>query len=475
MFALALLMIAFGLGYITTVRQVFPFQLIDGAVKTTGVVINHFTDIDGSDFLTYTKIPADMAAAQRITSVAASGGENLLITGGPKRFLEYCPGTGCLAVMLDRQGRLVHAYPFRPAAFHKGDIANLPYQQPFMSPETDLNPFGLVQLPGGDLIATFYNDKAFPFGAGVARIAMDGRVVWYRRDYTHHWPALLPGGEIAVTSAEISTRPVYRDLGGGKVLVTGCRVGYLRDTIHLLDTGGRVRETFQVFDAVVESRFRALLLQANAPFRKFADSCDPLHTNYVRAVGAEIAAKFSDVTADDLLVSMRNISAVGILDRQSRKFTHIFRGSFHFQHGAQPITGGRIIVFDDLGATADVGPSRVLAFDPATGQETIIFPGPKTPPGTPMSTVVAGNIDVSADGRRALVAVTEGEASYEIDIQTGEILTRLDHLHDLRSLRLKTGGQDAMAARFKQNGVYYQTAAEVVSRDRVAPPKPTAP
>jgi hypothetical protein len=151
---------------------------------------------------------------------------------------------------------------------------------------------------------------------------------------------------------------------------------------------------------------------------------------------------------------MRNISAVGIMDRRTGKMKHVFRGNFFFQHSAQPV-GAKILIFDDLGASAASGPSRVILFDPVTNAQTTVFPGPETPAATPFYTTVAGNIDVSADRQRALVAVTEAGLTYEIDIATGRVLTRLDNLHDLRSLGLTSPPEVDHAARFKQFGAYY--------------------
>ena len=168
-FAVACLLIAFGFGYRTASKQSYPFQLIDGVLKTNQVIVSHYTNKYSPEFYGFTDIPVAKVASQRVTVVAKGANENFLLSGGPQQYLEFCPVTGCLAVILDRSGKLIHAYPFRPNAFRKGDVLDLPYQQPFMAPETDLDPFGLDQLPNGDLIVTFYNDRAFPFGAGVAR------------------------------------------------------------------------------------------------------------------------------------------------------------------------------------------------------------------------------------------------------------------------------------------------------------------
>src|SRR5262249_9759134 len=139
-----------------------------------------------------------------------------------------------------------------------------------------------------------------------------------------------------------------------------------------------------------------------------------------------------DVSPDDLLVSLRNISAVVIVGRGDGKIRHLFKGSFLQQHSAQPSPDGNIIIFDNLGASSDGGPSRVLLFDPVTGQERTLVAGGDE--GAGMFARVKGNINVSPDGTRALVAVAQQGRAYEIRLDNGEILTAFDNLHDLRPL-----------------------------------------
>jgi hypothetical protein len=117
--------------------------------------------------------------------------------------------------------------------------------------------------------------------------------------------------------------------------------------------------------------------------------------------------------------------------------------------------GSKILIFDDLGASAASGPSRIILFDPVTNAQSTVFPGPQTPKDTPFYTTVAGNIDQSADGKRALIAVTEAGLTYEIEIATGRVLTRFDNLHDLSSLGIDKPADAGKAARYKQFGVYY--------------------
>jgi hypothetical protein len=180
-------------------------------------------------------------------------------------------------------------------------------------------------------------------------------------------------------------------------------------------------------------------------------TCDPLHANFVKLVGAELAGKLEQVEPEDFLISLRNLSAIGILSRRSKSFTHLFRGTFLLQHGAQPVPGGKIALLDNLGAAAGVG---VMLVDPTGGPEETVFPNRATPD-TDSYTAVGGHLDMSADGRTALISISEAGKAYEIDMASGEILTIFDNLHDLRSVQHIPGAAATRAARFKQWGVYY--------------------
>src|SRR5262249_53200099 len=145
------------------------------------------------------------------------------------------------------------------------------------------------------------------------------------------------------------------------------------------------------------------------------NSCDPLHANMVSAVGSELAGRLGDVEADDILVSLRNISAVAIIGRDSHRIKRFFKGSFLLQHSAQPAPGGKIIIFDNLGASASHGPSRVLLFDPLNNETQTILPSAATEDLETFSWL-SGNINLSSDGTRALVAISTMGKAYEINL-----------------------------------------------------------
>jgi hypothetical protein len=394
-------------------------------------------------------VPAAQLSTRRVTTHQSNGqAGSFLVLGGPQRFLEHCPDHGCLAVVLDRQGLLVRKYPYLPDEFAHGTLADLPYEQMFMRLELDVTPVSGLRVAGDDLLVTFHFDESFPYGGGTARVSPSGKVVWYRRDYSNHWASFLSPNEIAVVSGSLSRDVVRQQFGPFHGFTVGCHEGYVRDTIEVLTVDGVPTQEIRLLDAMMDSPFRSYLM-ASVPSFSPVGTCDPMHANYVARVGPEIAAGFTDVDANDLLVSMRNLSSLGIVSRTTGKFTHLLRGTFHYQHSAQPVPGGRILLVDNLGASPGIEGTRYLLFDPRTGREEVLFPRPGTPEGTPTTTPAAGNIRLARDGKTVWIASTYAGRGYEVNLETGALVTTFDNLHDLRTTGLADPADGNQIARFK--------------------------
>lgn len=455
----ALLTIGAATGYLVRDMQLPPHAQIKMAART-------FKALDRSLFRTtvaglqgFSAVPVSEIATRRLQIIGPTPStRKYLFTGGPQQYLEYCPEHGCLAAVFDRSGQFVHGYPFRPDEFRARRIVDLQHDQLFPESDADTELLGLVPLQNGDLVVTLHFNEAFPQGGGTARIDKDGHVIWYRRDFAHHWPTIDEDQNILVPTTRVSTVPVdfweqKNQRTPGRNFTIGCPEGYARDAIEIINQNGQSLAEISVFDALLDSPFSYYLLQATEDSGQ-QNLCDPLHVNYVRTVGSELASQFSDVASDDLLVSVRAASGVLILDRHSHQITHFFSGSYLHQHSAQPF-GKRILLFDNEGADRRAVPSRVVLYDPGTREETTIFPTLETRPQTRTFTSFAGNINVAPDHKTALVAVTEAGIAYEIEIQTGRVLTVMENLHDLRTQPNFPHDETQYAARFSQFGVYY--------------------
>ena len=258
----------------------------------------------------------------------------------------------------------------------------------------------------------------FPYAGGVARIDRDGRVLWYRRDYSHHVPHLADGDVALVPSLRIGEGPIRlpRQMGmGAWAWARDCRRRPYLDFVHVIDGEGRLLEEVSVFDALVESRYGPLLRNANP--------CDPTHLNFVHQV-REDAGGGAGVEAGDLVVSLRNLDAFGILDRDDHRLKRLVRGTFFQQHSVTHLEGTKFLMFDNLGGDGVHGPSRLLLVDVAEGTEHTVFPNGATPGHLQdLFSRTHGHISVSPDRRQVFVTFWREGKAVEVRLADGAVLS----------------------------------------------------
>ena len=401
---------------------------------------------------------ADVASAQavpmRLDLVAGGALEDpVLIKGEAGTFLDQCPAPwGCLAVEYSRSGEVSRTWPLRPEKIAQANIvpeSDFPYEVALdWSFPYGFSDFFLSLYPNGDLLAVFQLRHSHPYGGGVARIAPDGRPRWYRKDYSHHWPYVIDEDRALVPSMRLRQRRLSYRVGAG-VLELHCRDRgmVVEDQVNVLDGHGRVLEQIPVLDLIVDSPHAGRLVGTQ--------HCDPTHLNFVHVLGAD-AGGVADIAPGDLVVSLRNLSAFGILDKDDRRLKRLVFGGFHWQHGVRHLDKARFIMFDNLGTDGRHGPSRLLVVDLASGEESTVFPNDGTPEHLrDFFAAQAGQFDVSPDGRRVLLADWRASRAFEIRLLDGQVLNVFRQLHDISVL---PGFPDEFAANawlFELNGVHY--------------------
>ena len=348
----------------------------------------------------------------------------ILVSGGATALSGYCPGAmGCLAVEYAGRGDVVHAWPYRPDEIANAPaIADLPYEAPLgFRFSRHAYPVGASRYENGDLLVIFHLRHSFPYAGGVARIDRDGKVVWYRRDYSHHYPHLIDGDVALIPGMRIGEGPIRKPrFPTGKrrpTWILHCDRPLL-DFVHVVDGEGRLLEEISVFDALVESPYGRLLLHRNPP-------CDPTHLNFVHQVREDVGG-VSGIEAGDLVVSLRNLSAFGILDRDDRRLKRLVRGTFFRQHSVTHLEGTKFLVFDNQGGDGVHGPSRLLLVDVAEGTEHTVFPNGATPGHLQdLFSLVGGHISVSPDRRRVVAVFPRDGRVVEVRLADGAVLTVL--------------------------------------------------
>ena len=418
LFVIAIALSIFGYGMLVERQRVFPYWIVHDGIKTGQALLNNMT----VEFQSFSEVPPAESGSKRVEFVAGNGlTAPILWTGGHFQFSEYCPG-GCLAVEYSRTGEVAHAYPLRLDELEKAkdsvaDRDEFPYEyNPSFSFVRDTYPIGISRYSNGDLLVIFQYPSVFPYGAGVARIDRDGHVIWFRRDYSHHWPYLLDDETALVPSKRIDKEPIVLPLRGRKVRLRDCDSRY-RDTVHIIDRDGRLLKHIDLLDALLVSPYVAVLQHSSS-----ADSCDLLHLNFIHQLGEDAGGAWG-IGPGDLVVSLRNLSAFAILDWESGRVKRVVRGNFLQQHSVRHLGGPTFVMFDNQGHDEVGGPSRLLLVDLADGRETTIFPNYRTPESLrDLFSDRRSYIDVSADRERALVVFTDEGMGVEVRLSDGEIL-----------------------------------------------------
>jgi hypothetical protein len=118
------------------------------------------------------------------------------------------------------------------------------------------------------------------------------------------------------------------------------------------------------------------------------------------------------------------------------------------QHSVQPLgQSATMLIFDNQGGDWESGPSRFLAYDLAGHAERTLLPNPENGGGARFSYAL-GNISVSSDLTRAIVAYGATGRAYEIRLADKKILTEFDNVHDLKKIPAAAGAPPGALARF---------------------------
>lgn len=471
MFIAAMIIASFAYGGLVGRYQLFPFQIISDGLKTlrtlrdtTGTAdvgqFERFVDgggieqpaseeeiwqprDDGGFRKLFSDLRPESAAANRIEFLDGDSlHEPLLWYGGRFQFMDLCPEWGCLAVQFGIDGEAEHAYPLRPDALEQAandaSTDEFPFElAPTFSFVRDIYPFGMSQYPNGDLLVVFHTENytSFPAGRGVARIDRNGYPVWFRQDYSHHWPWIEEDGSALVPGRSIVDESISVPIERGSPIVLECSTGAYLDSVNVIDGDGRILESIDLTGAMLDSQFAPILVDASNPRgTRPRIPCDPLHLNYIHRIVDDVQGVWG-MSSGDLVVSMRAVSAFAILDGESGRVKRLVRGSFRYQHSVHHLEDSRFLMFDNQGSDGVYGPSRLLMVDLADGRETTIFPNESTPESLRgLFSSIIGKIDISPDRSRAMVAFTREGVAVEVRLSDGAALNVFRSLHDVSSL-----------------------------------------
>jgi hypothetical protein len=440
--------------------SLFPYEVVHDAwvagKALREVVAAEFNDMPPGA-LAFAPGSAASESAQGMPDIRPLHDGLILMTGGPYELMSECPELGCLAWVMDRSRTVHHAWPIdRDAPW--GDIR----RHHGFTQVDQIYPSGLHLYDNGDLLVSYQARNAFPYSVGLAKFDKNGKLLWQKENFSHHWFYVDLDGFIYTPSHQLVDSPLPIPQTQEALV---CEEGKIyEDVILVLKPSGELMRTISALSAMFESGYGGLIHMTQS-------SCDPLHLNDVRLLKEEDALGYPTLSVGDMLISMRELNTVAIMDATNGRIKWITSGLTIRQHAPRFLGDNSLLIFDNLGGPADKGGSRLAKIDLTTRTLTTLFPNSGTPPELGFFSEYAGHVDLDLQRSSALVSLTTEGRVVEIDLRTGEVLWDYDNTHDVTPYMIKSGrGADQRFARFSINGAYYVQATEFLTDATVIPP-----
>ena len=436
-FVLCLALLAFIAGALVVQYRLPPSRQISRAVSGL-IALSNLEDETLVASLNRIDRNAMPGPIVRTLDPAAAGHELLLVTGGPNQDATHCPQFGCLAWIMDRSGKVLHAWPL-PLDRLFGKVEGFSGR---VEPR-NFYPIGLGLLDDGSLVATFHARNTYPYVAGIARIGWNGEVMWQHVDGAHHWIHI---GEDGLIYAPYQERRTFTHVGDNAVDYR-CKQVIYDEGVRVYRPDGTVVRTLIMTDLLLRNGYPGLLYSVR-------DDCDPIHLNSVDVATAEEASHIPGAAAGDLLVSVRELSAIMLLDPVTGRIKRMVRGRTAAQHSAHFLPDGSVLAFDNQGGSRALGGSRVMRLDLVTGDAQVAFPRTAAGPMIPFFTPDGGTVTPSPDGTRAIVSSKDESRDFELDLATGRPVWTMARVLDVGPFM---GEDKPVAGYFKAYGTYYLT------------------
>jgi hypothetical protein len=331
-----------------------------------------------------------------------------LVQSNPTQFFGdftlYSSGDGGRVTLVDQLGREVHRWqaPFRQVFPNARHIPSWIPDQFILLRSTYL-------YPNGDLLALYETTANTPSGCGLAKLDINGRILWTYAAHTHHDFAVAEDGRICVLTHRLrrveAIEQQLRDL---------TTVPLVEDCIAVLSPEGKQMREISLLDALVESSyFRPLLTHVD----RYGDIT---HNNTVNIIPEEFAAKHSGVAAGDLMICLRNLNLVAVVNLDSEKIVWATTGPWNHPHEPQPLKNGNILLFDNMLAKGTNVASGVVEFDPLNRQIVWTYGGRGQ-----LHSDTRGAVEALGNGN-ALITDTDRGRIVEIN-RSGEIVWEYIH------------------------------------------------
>ena len=213
----------------------------------------------------------------------------------------------------------------------------------------------------GDLLALYETPLHTPNGIGLAKLNRHGKVVWRLEKHAHHDFDIAENGTIYVLTHRVLADP-HPDMPFlGSPVIDDC--------LSIVSPAGVEEKTISLMSSFGRSSFcRRRTIYRNA-------HGDSFHSNTVNIVGDEFAAHYGDIEASDLMICAREINLVFVVRPATAEIVWASTGPWHHPHDPDPLPNGNLLIFDNCFARGDFSGSRVLEFNPRSGNVVWEFAG----------------------------------------------------------------------------------------------------
>lgn len=205
----------------------------------------------------------------------------------------------------------------------------------------------------GSILVMYGVGGLTPWGAGLVKLDKDSKVEWKIADYFYNDMFYNPDdNRIYALFHKVRQKPIegYDEL----------KTPFLEDNIAVIDATGKKIDDIPVIETIRQSPFANFLtLLVHSP------EGDYTHTNSVEVL-RHSHPTIPWLKKGYLLISMRNPSALAVIDPATKKAVHVAFMPFRRQHDLEMSRSGNMTVFDNHGNPGSGGYSRVAEFDPVT-------------------------------------------------------------------------------------------------------------
>ncbi len=208
--------------------------------------------------------------------------------------------------------------------------------------------------PNGDLLAMYECVGTTPGGVGMAKLDRESRVLWTYDGNAHHDVSIAADGTIVTLTQALRHEPManWEHLS----------LPFIEEFVTFLSPDGDPIKTFSLFEVLGRSSLHLPLITSNTH-----SLGDILHSNTVHIIDERFAAHYNAINAGDLMVCLRNLNLVMVINPNREEIVWATTGPWRWPHDSDPLENGNILIFDNCFVRGNQNGSRVLEFDPRTG------------------------------------------------------------------------------------------------------------